>query len=102
MKKVMLGLGVGLLIMAISTGTAYSRDRGRDDRKIIIETTPKISVRLPVLDIKVDFSRDRRLIWIPGYWQHINHRRGYVWVPGHFEKRAKYYSEHKHRRYCER
>ncbi|MCK9614287.1 MAG: YXWGXW repeat-containing protein [Candidatus Omnitrophica bacterium] len=101
MKKVFVALIAGLIIIMCAS-PAYSRDRNRYDKKVTIKTTPKISVGLSALNIKVDFSRDRRLIWIPGYWQHVNHRRGYVWVPGHFEKRAKYYPEGKHLKYCER
>ncbi len=127
MKKVFFGLSVGLLAVIMCTSTAYSRDRNSHGERAheprrgnvathhsstgptrgvlvagTIETSPKISITLPYLDIRMDFARDKRLIWIPGYWQYVSNRRGYVWVPGHWEKRAKYYSEYRHPRYCGR
>ncbi|MFA5200287.1 MAG: hypothetical protein WC442_05215 [Candidatus Omnitrophota bacterium] len=111
MKKVILGLTAGFLLVSLC-GTAYSHEgdsrnrgpqnRGSHDGKVVIRTSPQVSVNLSSLGIRVNFSRDRRSAWIPGHWQRRNYSRGYVWVPGHFEKRARYYSEAGRDGYCRR
>lgn len=114
MKKVFVGLSVGFLIVIMGAGTAYSHDKDSRDatsynnyrkshgEKVVVKTSPRISIRLPSLDIKVGFVKNRGVIWIPGYWQHVGQRRGYVWIPGHWEKKVRYYSRNKDYRYCER
>lgn len=101
MKKVIFGLGVGLLLAAISTGTAYSHERDCRDEKVMIKTGPRISVNLPSLGINVNLARGGA-IWVPGHWQRADYRRGYFWVPGRWEKKAKYYPQYRHEGYCRR
>ncbi|MFA5008812.1 MAG: hypothetical protein WC546_06290 [Candidatus Omnitrophota bacterium] len=95
MKKVIVGLSVGLLFITLGAGAAYSHDRDSRDSKVIIKTGPKISVNLPSLGIRVNFARNNGAIWVPGHWQCMDYRRGYAWVPGHFEKRPRYYSAYR-------
>ncbi|MDD4183488.1 MAG: hypothetical protein PHT53_06690 [Candidatus Omnitrophica bacterium] len=102
MKKVILGLIAGFLLITLGSGTAYSHERDSRDGKVVIRTSPQISVNLSSLGIRVNFSRDGRSVWIPGHWERANYRRNYGWVPGHFEKRARYYPQADRNGYCRR
>jgi len=102
MRKLIVGLSAGLLIVALGVGTAYSRDRDSRNEKVIIRTRPRISVNLPSLGIRVNFARDGGFIWVPGHWQRRDYRRGCAWVPGRWEKKPRYYSEYRRSGYCER
>jgi len=102
MKKVILGLTAGFLLVGLGCGSAYSHERESHNRNVVIRTSPRVSVNLSSLGIRVNFSRDGRSVWVPGRWQRMNYRRGHAWVPGHFEKRAGYYPRADHNGYCRR
>ncbi|MDD4955322.1 MAG: hypothetical protein PHP17_04710 [Candidatus Omnitrophica bacterium] len=101
MRKVIAGLIAGGLLIALGSNTAYSHEREGRNAKVIMRNGPAISVNLPSLGIRVNYSGNCRSVWIPGHWQRASYCRN-VWIPGHFEKRTAYYPQRNHNGYCRR